>query len=735
MNNYRGRQPIEDSKDDSLGFSEMANQLAASLANDPKFEDGIVLGLEGKWGSGKTSLLQLTQNALKEKEDNSPIVVDFRLTQNALKEKNSPIVVDFRPWLIKDRDALIALFFAELSTAIATKPGENASDVKRMIGGYAGRLIGVGSTIADLAASAEVPLAKPVQKTLDVAQNIVNEENNIRPLAEIKSKLDEKLKKLDRRIIVTIDDVDRLEPREVSEILRLVRAVADFGSIIYILCYDPKIIAEAICKDIGVSQGRAFLEKIVQISIPIPRPEPFALRNMLHKGLDQFAKGTRNEAIYRLESVMDYSAGLFLQTPRDVNRVLDSVEYFWPALSDKVDLADMVWLQMVRGANPELYYWIEEYCMEMAAAADGNTYIPDGQKKKRMADELDSIFKQDRELQDDRFRVFLDGILPGTQIFDLIKNDEDQQERKIFMKVDPEVKNANIQAQRLASPDHFRLYFALANPTGAFTETEQSELLSAADIGHADVNKILAKWFSEKTIGGGIKAVTAIARLADFQPSGLNAKRSAMILRSLADVMDTDVKNQGRGWHEAEKLLQVLRARIGENATDVTKAAFEDGKAIGWLVDLLRRETFAHGIYGNDKRPESKWLFDEKEFTSIANILKTRFEKMTFEQIFQTPRPGELLCGWSQVDDNGQIRKKFREDTSEDTQFVKFIDAWSNQVSSSSRNYFTRQKENINLLLPYDKAIERLAKIQKNNAQLKDQVEDIFKKIKAENRF
>ena len=721
MNNYRGRQPIEDSKDDSLGFSQMANQLASSLANDKKFKDGIVLGLEGKWGSGKTSLLQLTQNALK--------------------EKNSPIVVDFRPWLIRDRDALIAFFFAELSTAIVAETGENASNVKRMIGDYAGRLIGVGSTIADLATSAEVPLANQVKKVLDVAQNIVNEENNIRPLAEIKSELDEKLKKLDRRIIVTIDDVDRLEPREISEILRLVRAVADFGSIIYILCYDPKIIAEAICKDIGISQGRAFLEKIVQISIPVPRPEPFALRNMLREGLDEFAKGTGNEAIYRLENVMDYSAELFLQTPRDVNRVLDSVEYFWPALSDKVDLADMVWLQMVRGANPELYYWIEKYCMEMAATADGNAHIPDSQTK-RMTSELNSIFEQDEELQDNHFRVFLDEILPGTQIFDLGKNDEDQQERKIFMNVDPEVKNATIQAKRLASPDHFRLYFSLANPTGAFTETEQSELLSAADAGHEDVNKILEKWFFEKTIGNDIKTVTVIARLASLAPSNLNAERSAVILRSLADVMDTVAPNRDnfslvekRGWHKAEGLLRVLRARIGENATDVTKAAFEDGEAVGWLVYLLRRETFAHGIYGNDKRPESKWLFTDEEFTSIANILKTRFEKMTLKEIFEVPLPVSLLYGWSQVDDNGQIQKKFCEETTEDTQFVKFIASLDNQVSSSSGNYFTIKKENINLLLPYDKAIKRLAKIQKNNAQLKDQVEDIFKKIKAENRF
>jgi predicted KAP-like P-loop ATPase len=64
--------------------------------------------------------------------------------------------------------------------------------------------------------------------------------------------------------LIFIDDLDRLEPKEVSEVLRLIRAVADFPNITYVLSYDPKIIADTVSRALQVEDGEAFLEKIVR---------------------------------------------------------------------------------------------------------------------------------------------------------------------------------------------------------------------------------------------------------------------------------------------------------------------------------------------------------------------------------------------------------------------------------------------------------------------------------------
>src|SRR5690606_39707911 len=61
-------------------------------------------------------------------------------------------------------------------------------------------------------------------------------------LEKEKAQIQEELRKLERKIVVFVDDLDRLEPNEVVEVLRLVRAVVDFPNVIYVLCYSRDII-------------------------------------------------------------------------------------------------------------------------------------------------------------------------------------------------------------------------------------------------------------------------------------------------------------------------------------------------------------------------------------------------------------------------------------------------------------------------------------------------------------
>lgn len=93
--NYNSDKPIENSEQDLLGRITFSKQLGEAI-NSYDGKDGLVLGLFGKWGTGKTSILNMVVN---------------EINQLSKDEDNRPIIVNFSPWNYTDKDNLISLFF------------------------------------------------------------------------------------------------------------------------------------------------------------------------------------------------------------------------------------------------------------------------------------------------------------------------------------------------------------------------------------------------------------------------------------------------------------------------------------------------------------------------------------------------------------------------------------------------------------------------------------------------
>ena len=60
---------------------------------------------------------------------------------------------------------------------------------------------------------------------------------------------------MDLIFIVLLDDLDRLEPAQAVEVIRLVKSVADFPRFRYLLCYDKAVLSQAISQGLGVAEG------------------------------------------------------------------------------------------------------------------------------------------------------------------------------------------------------------------------------------------------------------------------------------------------------------------------------------------------------------------------------------------------------------------------------------------------------------------------------------------------
>lgn len=464
---YHGDKPIRNFEEDSLGFETAARHVADSI-HSLTSPDGFVIGVEGEWGAGKSSFVNLVVKAMREKSSAAEIV-------------------HFLPWLISSKEGMLYELFSEIINAavrvmvppraasfmgrvrqMLVMPSNiarwrRARRVKRLYSNFSGRVV-------QAARLADVGLTGGVAGTAaQVGKDFVDSWVDSDSLVAEKTKLSKELARLQRKIVLVIDDLDRLEPREVVEMLRLVRAVVDFPNMVFVLCYSRSIISKSLESALHMDNGGEFLEKIVQVSFPVPRPEAFDLRQMLRTDVRNYfsealleSDGAAWDVRERLERVIDFEGGVGLSTPRHVVRVVNSLRLYGGAVADKVDIADLVWLQLIRLQSYALFQWVENYLMEFAALSSGAA-IPDAQRKsdeealRSIVDSMHGGGVASGRLQ------FMSEILPGFKFRSNSAGRPGEGELSLY---ELSGRAAGSYHRRLSSSHHYRLYFAFDTPQG-----------------------------------------------------------------------------------------------------------------------------------------------------------------------------------------------------------------------------------------------------------------------------
>jgi hypothetical protein len=306
--------PISASGEDELGRGDFVRLVASQALSAPR-EAGFVLALTGAWGEGKTSVLQLVEAQLGDKVH----------------------VVRFNPWLFSGGDDLVLRFLVALAGAL---PGgrrtkalrDNLTDYSEVLaplGGVAGAASGVASKL----------LKRSVEdRRVDICDALL---------------------KLDRRVVVVIDDIDRLAPPEVADIVRLVKLAGDFPNVTYLLAYDRKQVEAALDRTHGGS-GRAYLDKIVQVSYPLPHVSSAALAAMLDTDVRE-----RVEALWTAERPPQFSSRWdsilrtvirpLLRTVRDVRRIANIAPPTAALIGEEVAAEDVVALEALRVLLPDVH--------------------------------------------------------------------------------------------------------------------------------------------------------------------------------------------------------------------------------------------------------------------------------------------------------------------------------------------------------------------------------------------
>jgi len=436
---YNSDKPISTKGQDQFNRFKFSCRIAETIVNR-NTEDGLVIGLYGVWGEGKSSVLNLIEKELNSNEN--------------------IIVVKFNPWRFKDEDALMLNFLKNISDALDRELNTKQEKIGKFLAKY-------GS----------------ITSVFNIDLSRLGESISDSNLESLKERVNDFLKDCGKKAVIIIDDIDRLDKQELFALFKLVKLTGDFSNTYYVLSFDDEMVASSIGDRYAagnMESGYNFLEKIIQVPLRIPQALP--------KDLLQYTFGILNETLHvnqidlgkETEIVASQISRNLLpriRTPRLAIRYANSLSFLIPLLKGEVNMADLILFEGVKIFYPEHYELIRkspEYFIESYSG----TYTRLSHDKKR--EEIKQKF-------DDLSRMFSRNETRG--ILGLLKH--------LFPFLEDAFDNVSYvsgtsrwaKEKRIASAKYFNRYFIYSVPKDDISDLEFEEYIK--NLGEGNFDKVV----------------------------------------------------------------------------------------------------------------------------------------------------------------------------------------------------------------------------------------------------
>ncbi len=329
--------PITSRENDELSRVFFAREIAAGLVIS--FEDNnesLVIGLNGPWGSGKSSLLNL---------------LEIEVTDQS---KSEILFINFDPWMFSGQSDLQHIFLTKLSQSFSTN--KKWSKIKKSLKVFSEKFMD------EISSEARNPL---IRASLKCVRNKLSKTE--KTLQEFKESVDNAIKDSGVKVYITIDDIDRLSPEEIVEIFKMVKLNTNFANTIFILAYDKSIVIEALKKTYGYN-GESYIEKIVQIDYTIPSVPHEVIVEKFFLELGKLFSGKEISDFLqvlikrRVENRYDFL--LYLKTIRDIHRLLNATKMRLESIYRDIYIPNFLAIEALR------LFEYDAYCFMMKSKSN-----------------------------------------------------------------------------------------------------------------------------------------------------------------------------------------------------------------------------------------------------------------------------------------------------------------------------------------------------------------------------
>lgn len=644
-------EPIKNEHDDILGWKPYAQLVAKALFN-PSSNDSMVYAIDGPWGSGKSSLLNLIGEQLA------------KLNKDKKENEKYTVIVNYRPWNVAlDQNAIIKEFFDVFVRT--SKLGNRSFKIA------AAKALLIVDASLDAAVSLCQIFHRPEGALLKSLRGLVKPFvgfakaalNDDKELSKAKDKLEKKLRKQKAlRFLVIIDDLDRLNRDEIKLVVQLIKAVGNLPNVSYLLAIDWNTVAKALDgEQTGESgTGESYLSKIVQNRLPVPEIDNEKIINLIQISIDPVFKRYRQRCDWTRSDVNHFLK--LIPNLRMAKKYVRTLTFFANAFCGNIDPTDLAAFVAIKLFDPSLYHLVNEYQQELL----GFSSSPDREreyKEKLMATSLGGLDPISQSfIQDDLFPNAFQHIqwsdslitnlhLWNPNVFGRLQKMESSSPHLLYSGLESVLKLDNIEfAKWIYRNEELAVNVFEAKANILFEENRLN-----------DIGNLIALLFESGTnFELGLKCLRAISphiKLSESElADALNAKDAVVSLEVCYEFLianrDSDDEKEGR-----DRMASLTDRLMESNSTDLFRLSPRCFKYV--LHNFSKAREYCESINDPESLKKMIVLLGKKSgysregkkrsraFFGIMNLVLTRAESVKpflKEWINEAPNPNDLAA-------------------------------------------------------------------------------------------
>lgn len=663
---------LQSPSEDKLGYNDFAKHLAQTLQRQTP-EHEFVIGIYGEWGSGKSTVLNFLDHYLEEEIDNSIIVLQFN------------------PWWFSGQHDLLEKFLLELRDGLGQ---DQFDDVRENLSNYARKIssIPIGTLLG-------YPVIDKILS--DVPDTI---EPDLADINTLKEKIDDGLQESENQIVVLIDDIDRLSSEETQHIFRLVKSVADFPNITYVLAFDQGVVVPALEEE-GL-KGNEYLEKIVQLPIHLPTPQQHSIQDIF---ADEFKKSVgknwrpRNEE--RWIGLLENGIHPLLDTPRDAIRLSNvlNVSYNVFEEKDEINVVDLLGIEAIRLFYRDTYEKIRDQPDRFVGYPSAYSKGLHSRSDEGANDSYADLFKKDSTSEEN---IILKNIL--SYLFPRCSEEFE-------VNIPREAHRYSHKRRRIYDEGMYPFYFRLSVPKEGISISTIKQMIQSSP---EDFRSKLMDLREERTASGRKMSYIFLNQFQGYTEDVDSDKIPSLINGSVISsekLLEDDIES-GVIYPTHKHLLSKIITRLlwninKEKRGSILEEAISDADSNTFPTILMKKYSKDHGMFGEGSVHETERILNKQQLGSINDLITNRIrENAENNEFLESTFPFTVFSYWIEVDAEEATRWS-KTVTSATDDLIEFVE---NIIVSRRSNHWKAEPEWFESFLDLDMIASQLEVLNKD---------------------